>query len=288
MFKSILVSTVAATILIAAPASAETGSAYQTGLTTEEIRDIAVGNTTFGTFADRPLSYAVFVAPDGRMIGKLMDGESERIETGTWKIENDRLIGQWDELKDGEANAFAYVQIGQNVHAIRDDGSLDRVQFFVDGDPLGLLAAEEAVDPAAEVRTAVDRWVELWNAGDRSIDAEYFASYSDLFVDGDGYVAIDDFTGEVLTIRSYADYARTWTPVMAAFDSWSIERTSDIDVDLAGDMAITFFEFAGRGLLSDGTAVDGYTYATLVLRKVGSEWRIAHEHLTNSEPPVSE
>ena len=34
-----------------------------------------------------------------------ISGTSERIETGTWRIENNRLIGQWDSLKGGEANS---------------------------------------------------------------------------------------------------------------------------------------------------------------------------------------
>ncbi|MGD1898623.1 MAG: YybH family protein [Phormidesmis sp.] len=253
-------------------------------MTSEEIRAIAVGKTTFGTFADRPLSYAVYVAPGGRLIGQLMDGSSDRIETGTWRIENDRLIGQWDSFKDGEANAFAYVQVGSNVHAIRDDGSLDRVQFFVDGDPLGL----DAGDATEEVKAVVNQWIALWNPGENPIDAKRFAQFADIFAEGDGYLAVDDFTGEVLTLRSYATYAETWEPVMTAFSSWSIERVGDIDVDLSGDTAITYFEFEGNGILQDGTEVEGYSHSTLILRRIEGQWRIVHEHLTNAEPPAEE
>ena len=51
------------------------------------------------------------------------------------------LCGRWDNLKDGAENCFTYHRVGSNVHAYNTDGSLDRIQFFVDGDPYNLQQA---------------------------------------------------------------------------------------------------------------------------------------------------
>ncbi len=212
MFKS-LSSTAAAVALMAAPASAQTTSTDRTEMTTEEIREIAVSKTTFGTFADRPLPYAVFVAPDGRMIGKLMDGKTERIETGIWRIENGLLIGQWDNLKDGAANAFAYVRVGQNVHAIRDDGSLDRVQFFVDGDPLDLVTTEQETDLQSFFAQKLEReYFHLW----RDTPEEPFSVYEAeaLYVTDERLTALDTdalaVPGQYSRLEGWQEYAPVW------------------------------------------------------------------------------
>ncbi|WP_299959296.1 nuclear transport factor 2 family protein [uncultured Roseobacter sp.] len=274
---------IAAALLLTAPTQALSQASVPEVMDGATIRETVAGNTTIGTFADRALSYVVFVAEDGRLIGRLDDGTRERIELGRWSIHGDRLVGEWDNLKEGEPDAFEYRIVGENVHAYGQDGMLDRIQFFVDGDPYGLQAIADGVEPEPEIRATVERWISLWNAGPAPIDAARFADYADLFAPGEGYLAVDDFTGEVLTLRGYPEYAETWAPVMEAFTSWSIERVGEIDVDLSGDTAVTFFRFRGEGILTDGASVGGMTYATLVLRREADGWRIVHEHLTGAE-----
>jgi ketosteroid isomerase-like protein len=249
-------------------------------MTETEILEIVSGNTTIGTFSDRPLSYAVYVEPNGRLIGRISDGNSEKIELGSWRVDNNRLCGRWDNLKDGEENCFTYHRVGSNVHAHNPDGSLDRIQFFVDGDPMELVHAATASDSEQKIREAVDAWVELWNANTDPINEDRFARYANLFATGDEFLAVDDFTGQVLTIRGYDNYVRTWVPVMESFASWCIALVGDVRLQPLSDTYIATIKFKGDGRLKDGQEVGGYTYGTLVWHRLGDSWRLVHEHLT--------
>ena len=253
-----------------------------------EILSVASGRTTIGTFADRPLGYVVYVAPDGRLIGRISDGVRQFIETGIWRVQNNQLCGRWDNLRNGEEHCFTYHPVGSNVHAYNTDGTLDRIQYFVDGDPFNLAQiaagiADETSDLEV-VRSGVERWMSLWNAGSEPINPQRFEQYRPIFAAAPHqYLAVDDFTGEVLVLRGYEEYAQTWAPVMADFARWNIVLVGDIDIDFSGDNAIAMFTFRGDGELASGEAVGGLTYATLVWRRFGDEWRIVHEHLTNAE-----
>ncbi len=278
MFKLPLTATALAATLMAAPIAAQTVPAAQTEMTSEEIREVAVGKTTFGTFADRPLSYAVFVAPDGRLIGKLMDGESEQIETGIWKIENNRLIGQWDNLKDGEANAFAYVRVGENVHAIRDDGSLDRVQFFVEGDPLGLSAGGAPRDAAASVQAFVSEWSNAWSPGDAAENWSYEDTVGPLYSDN---VLAFDLTEDVTVIRGKADHREIWQPFMRGFDRWRFTALPhSVDIDVVEDAAFVTLFVNIEGLRANGERFSTPAQATLFLTENDNSWQIEHEHIS--------
>ena len=107
----------------------------------EEVLETASGNTTIGVFADRAISFAVYLSPNGDMIGRISDEDGNRIERGSWRVENDKLYGRWDNLRGGAWYAFQYRVVGDNIHAYREDGTLDRIQYYLDGDPFGLQAA---------------------------------------------------------------------------------------------------------------------------------------------------
>ena len=267
-------------LFAATPQTAVSQERKPVGLTTGEINKLVRGNTTIGTFADRQLSYIVYCAPDGRMIGKFINGTGTRIETGVWRAEDDLLYGRWDELKGGKENGFQYRSVGDNVHAYNSaTGKLDRIQHFVQGDPFGL----DSESNEKAVQAAVQRWVDLWNSGTETFNQARFDSFTDLFADGNRYLAIDDFTGEVLTIRSYKEYASTWIPVMQGFKNWRIELVGEVDVSMNGESALTTFKFKGNGELKNGKTVTGFTYATLVWRKSAGRWELIHEHLTGSQ-----
>lgn len=102
-----------------------------------------------------------------------------------------------------------------------------------------------------------------------------------MFAEGDDYLAVDDFTGEILTLRGYRTYAATWEPIMAAFAQWNIAVVDDIDVKIFGDTAVSYFKFKGIGTLKDDSTVTGYTYSTLIWHRVDGNWRLVHEHLTS-------
>lgn len=258
-------------------------------MSTEEIREVAVGNTTFGTFADRPLSYAVYVAPDGSLIGRLMDGTSERIETGTWRIENNRLIGQWDSLKGGGANAFAYVRVGANVHAIRDDGSLDRVQFFVDGDPLGLeMAASNGDLTAFFMRKLTDEYFYLW----RDTPQEPFSvdEARALYVTDGSLTALDTdalaVPGQGSRLEGWEEYAAVWPAAFENIRTFEPGPVLDLDIKREGDWILTNFDMAGSVTLETGQELDVFKHFTLVWTRTDDGWRILHEHISDSTNPA--
>jgi ketosteroid isomerase-like protein len=247
----------------------------------EQILELVTDKTTIGTFADLPLNYAVYIAPDGQLYGRFNDGQKEWVEHGTWRVEGNKLMGRWERLKNGAESGFRYRYVGTNIHAIRDDGSLDRIQFFILGDPMGLACATAtASDSEQQVRAAVDAWVELWNANTAPIDEARFTRYTHLFARGDNYLAVDDFTGQVLTIRGYHNYIRTWVPVMKSFASWRIALVDDVPLQALEDTYIATIKFKGDGRLKDGKEVSSYTYGTLVWHRFGEGWRLVHEHLT--------
>lgn len=64
-------------------------------LTDSEILDIVSGRTTFGTFSDRPINYAVHLTEDGQMIARISEGAEETIELGQWRVANDLLRRWW-------------------------------------------------------------------------------------------------------------------------------------------------------------------------------------------------
>ncbi len=288
MFKSILASTAIAAILSAGQAAAQTVPIDQTEMTTEEIREVAVGRTTFGTFADRPLSYVVFVSPDGRLIGRLTDGQIERIETGTWRIENDRLIGQWDDLKGGEANAFAYVRVGENVHAIRDDGSLDRVQFFVDGDPLGLASAEQEADLQSFFAQKLEReYFHLW----RDTPEEPFSvtEAEALYVTDGSLTALDTdalaVPGQDSRLEGWEEYAPVWPRAFEGIRTFVPGPVLNLHVRSEGNWALTNFDMAGSVTLESGEKLDVFKHFTLLWTRTADGWRILHEHISDSTNP---
>ena len=289
MYRALFVAAIMALInMNLESVAAQESSAAATEMESEEIHEIAVGNTTFGTFADRPLSYAVYVAPDGRLIGKLMDGTTERLETGNWQIENDRLIGQWDSLKDGEANAFAYVRVGANVHAVRDDGSLDRVQFFVDGDPLGLDAKSSEGD--------------LQNFFARKLETEYFYLWRDtadepfsiseaenLYLMNDSLRALDGdalaVAGQDSRLEGWQEYVAVWPAAFAGIRTFSPGPVLHLDVKEQGDWALTSFDMAGNVVLENGQQLEVYKHFTLVWTRTADGWRILHEHISDTTNP---
>lgn len=288
MLRSILKATALASFMLATPAFAQSQADATSIMTSAEIHEIAVGKTTFGTFADRPLSYAVYVAPDGRMIGRLMDGASERIETGTWRIENDHLIGQWDDLKDGTANAFAYVRVGDNVHAIRDDGSLDRVQFFVDGDPLGL----EALMKDGDLTTLFAR----------KLEAEYFHLWRDtpeepfsvieaenLYVMDERLRALDGdalaVPGQDSRLEGWDEYVAVWPTAFEGIATFVPGPVLNLDVKSEGNWALTSFDMAGSATLETGEAISVFKHFTLIWTRTSEGWRILHEHISDTTNP---
>ena len=254
-------------------------------MTSAEIEALVTDNTTIGTFSDRPLSYIVFVAADGRMIGRISDGTSDRIELGSWQVRDNILCGRWDNLKDSAENCFTYHRVGDNVHAYNTDGSLDRVQFFAQGDPYNLQASSTGVE--SEIREFITEWGNAWSPGE---NASEFAreSFAPFYLQSDELLAFDFTDAESKTVfRGVEDHHDTWSAFVRDYDFWTFTPvTESIRVYPQSDNAAAATLYVDNyGIKHDGTEFEARAHATLLLEKRDGDWVIVHENIWG---PVNE
>lgn len=185
-----------------------------------QILEVARGNTTFGTFADRAVSFAVYLAADGRMIGRITEGGEHRIETGAWRVENDRLLGRWDAMRGGNWSAFEYRPAGEAIHAYREDGTLDRIQYYVAGDPLNLASSTEGsaprTDTAALIHQRTLAATAAWSPGSGVFSIDAVAPF---YVQDERLLAYDQTSPSTTVIRGVEQWREIWTP------SWLASQT---------------------------------------------------------------
>ena len=140
--------------------------------------------------------------------------------------------------------------------------------------------AQGTPDAAAQVqvRARVEEWFAGWSPGEGLFDAE---AMRDLFAEGEILVR-DDFGGEIVTLRSFDEYARIWQPVMReSFSYYRIEPVGAIDISVDGDLAVTAFEWRADARDKSGAQVEIGQVATLVWRLIEGDWRIVQEQLTS-------
>ena len=254
-------------------------------MTSAEIEALVTNNTTIGTFSDRPLSYIVFVAADGRMIGRISDGTTDRIELGSWQVRDDMLCGRWDNLKNGEENCFSYHRVGDNVHAYNTDGSLDRIQFFAQGDPYNLQAASTQVE--TEIRQFIDDWGKAWSPEDNA--PQYSReSLVPFYLQSDELLAFDFTDAESTTVyRGVENHHSTWEAFVRDYDYWTFTPVAEsvkIYPQSANAAAATLLvDIYGRK--PDATEFQANAHATLLLEKRDGNWVIVHENIWG---PVNE
>ncbi len=266
-------------------------------MTKAKIVEVVSGNTTVGTFSDRPLSYTVFVATDGRLIGRISDGKSEIIELGSWRINNNNMLcGRWDNLKDGEENCFTYHRVGSNVHAYNTDGSLDRIQFFVDGDPYNLQQAvltSKQQDQntnsqiETEIREFIDDWGEAWSPQEKApqFTSESFAPF---YLQNEELLAFDFTDAESQTVfRGVQIHHDTWSKFVRDYNYWTFTPVSEsIRVYPQSDNAAAATLYVDNyGRKPDGTEFEARAHATLLLERRNGIWVIVHENIWG---PVNE
>lgn len=265
-------------------------------MTETEILEVVSGNTTIGTFSDRPLSYEVFVEPNGQLIGRISDGGAKKIELGSWRINNNMLCGRWENLKDGEENCFTYHRVGSNVHAYNTDGSLDRIQFFVDGDPYNLQqaallskqdASTDSTEVETEVREFITAWGEAWSPQEK---APQFTrvSLEPFYLQSDELLAFDFTDAESQTVfQGVQNHHNTWSAFVRGYDYWTftpVEESMRIYPQSDNAAAVTLY-VDNYGKKSDGTEFNARAHATLLLEKRDGNWVIVHENIWG---PVNE
>ena len=138
-----------------------------------------------------------------------------------------------------------------------------------------------AGDTEAAVRDTILAWGEAWMVRD---DAEAFdlAPVFDRFY-ADDVLAFDtsDDAGRTV-IRGRGEFLEVWQPFVRSWDHWEFNvLPGTIDVrPLGPDAAVATLYVDNYGRRADGTEFEGPAQGTLLLRRDGEDWRIAHEHIS--------
>ena len=132
--------------------------------------------------------------------------------------------------------------------------------------------------PHKQIIDGMNAWFAAWNIGESPFDVEKLRP---LFSDGDIHV-VDDFDDRVVVLKSFEDYARTWT--LSGFRSWSITPIGEPVVRQSGELAVVTFAFSGKGVSTSGAEVSAAQHGTHVWALEDNRWRIVHEHLTTDTP----
>lgn len=265
-------------------------------MTEPEILEVVSGNTTIGTFSDRPLSYVVYVKPNGQLIGRISDGNSEKIELGSWRVDNNMLCGRWDNLKDGEENCFNYHRVGSNVYAYNTDGSLDRIQFFVDGDPYNLQQAAmiskqetntNSIQVEIEVRKFIAAWGKAWSPKENATEFTR-DSIEPYYLQSEELLGFDFTDAESRTVfKGVQIHHDTWSAFVQGYDYWTFTPVKEsIRVYPQSDRAAAATLYVDNyGRKHDGTEFNARAHATILLEKRDGNWVIVHENIWG---PVNE
>lgn len=98
-------------------------------------------------------------------------------------------------------------------------------------------------------------------------------------------LVFDNVTGGVVVLRSLKQYIDTWVPFMQDFSYWEINPEGDIEITVDQDLAVSTFTWVSNGRFEDGKQARIRQHCTHVWRRISSEWRLIHEHLTVGKPP---
>lgn len=274
--------------VIAASSSPAKSEPQSPQLTNAEILDLVSGNTTIGTFSDRPVSYAVYLTEDGQMIAQISEGTEETIELGQWRVADDLLCGQWENLGGGEESCFTYYRVGSNIHAYNADGSLNRIQFFVDGDPLGLQQTSNRASTLPDFEKVIrEEYFSLWR--DTEADPYSVELARQLYLTDERLTALDTdallLEGADSRLEGWSEYAPIWPEVFEQIARFEARDVSNFNVQQEGNWALVSFDMAGESELESGETFDVFKHFTLVWMETEDGWRIFHEHISDGQPP---
>lgn len=130
----------------------------------------------------------------------------------------------------------------------------------------------------AKIRALTEQWRKIWSPKDRSFTGEGFEN---IFAVGKNEILVfDNFDNSVVLIHSLTEYLNTWIPVMQNFSYWEIQLEDNLTISIDGDLAVTTFSWVGGGKTQDGQEVEARQYGTHTWKRLNSEWRLVHEHLT--------
>jgi ketosteroid isomerase-like protein len=241
-------------------------------LTSEEIRQVVSGNTAYGIFANQNIAFAVYLAPNGTVVGRFSDGVQTFLDRGCWRVADNMLYGKWKRLANGVEFGVRYDRVGNTYFAYQADGQLNRIQFFAKGDPEGL-----TLDSETQIRGKLDRWRELFSQAQFS-----FNGYEDLYVNSHELLVYDSYapSGYEREICGWSQYKALWEKYIPIdFPAWQIVEMEVNCLDVKQTIAWSAISFIGEGIKNE-QSYRGGQHGTHIWKQIDGEWRIVHEHLT--------
>ena len=130
----------------------------------------------------------------------------------------------------------------------------------------------------AEILQLTQQWRLLWSPQDKPFTGEGFEN---IFATGENEILVfDNIEGSVVVLHSLQEYLDSWIPMMQNFSYWEIQLEDNLDISVAGDLAVTTFSWLGGGKTQDGQEVKVRQYGTHMWKRLKGQWRLVHEHLT--------
>ncbi|MDJ0600667.1 MAG: nuclear transport factor 2 family protein [Crocosphaera sp.] len=128
------------------------------------------------------------------------------------------------------------------------------------------------------IQQLTKQWIDAWSPQDEPFTGK---GLENIFATGDNEILVfDNFDNSVVVLHSLQEYLDTWMPVMQNFSYWKIQLEDNLNISIDGDLAVTTFSWVGGGKTQDGQEVKARQYATHTWKRLNSEWRLVHEHLT--------
>ncbi|MEM7606620.1 MAG: nuclear transport factor 2 family protein [Myxococcota bacterium] len=116
-----------------------------------------------------------------------------------------------------------------------------------------------------------------------------FAEASDLYVMDDRLTALDTdallVPGQDSRLEGWQEYAGVWPQAYEHIRSFVPGPIRELNVRRHGSWALTNFDMAGEAELASGQQLAIFKHVTLLWIREGSQWRILHEHLSDSTAP---
>ncbi|WP_299519243.1 DUF4440 domain-containing protein [Winogradskyella sp.] len=144
------------------------------------------------------------------------------------------------------------------------------------------LTTQERQD-VSEIQKKTEQWFGIWSPKEKPIN---FDGLSELFAtEAEGLLVVDGFEGGVVILKNATSFKEKWKPLVDdTFSYYAIEPVGEIKIELDGHLAVTTFQWTTtKAILKNGASITLGQHGTHVWKKIDGEWKIIHEHLTNTK-----
>ena len=143
---------------------------------------------------------------------------------------------------------------------------------------MNIITKNEHTVDKAKIHELTEQWRNIWSPKEKPFTGDGFEN---IFATGKHEILVfDNFDDGVVVLHSLQEYLDTWIPVMKNFSYWSIQLENNLDISIDGNLAVTTFSWVGGGKTKEGQEVKVRQYGTHTWKRLNSEWRLVHEHLT--------